>query len=488
MRKSGILLHISSLPSPYGIGTMGKSAYDFVDFLKKSGQKCWQILPIGPTSYGDSPYQSFSVNAGNPYFIDLDLLCRDGLLQKSDYININWGDTPEKVDYELLYKNRLNVLKIAFNNFKSREQSAFNEFLQKNEKWISNYALFMSIKYANDQKAWYDWEDGLKKRVPHSLWEFKESHTEEVLLWEFIQFKFFEQWNALKKYANENNIEIIGDIPIYVAYDSVEVWVYPDLFKLDENISPISVAGCPPDAFSKTGQLWGNPLYNWERHKECGYNWWIDRIKTSLTLYDIVRIDHFRGFAGYYSIPYGDKTAKNGVWENGPGMDLFNTLKAELGNLPIIAEDLGYLTEDVYKLLEETNFPGMKVLEFAFDSDSDNTYLPHNHTQNSVVYVGTHDNNTINSWIETVDDSTLKKCKAYIGDDGNLANRLICTALASVSDIAIIQMQDYLGLDDSARMNTPSVLGGNWQWRMRTDMITDELAQKIYSPVSLYGR
>ena len=367
MRKSGILMHISSLPSDYGIGTMGKEAYKFVDFLKSAKQKCWQILPIDPTSYGDSPYQSFSTNAGNPYFIDMDILREEGLLKKSDYSKLDWGKDRKNVDYETIYENRFKVLKIAFEEFKKGDLSEFYDFLQKNERWISNYALFMSIKNENDGKSWLEWEDGLRKRDSHSLWEFKSSHEDDVMFWEFVQFKFFEQWNKLKKYANDNGVSIIGDIPIYVALDSAEVWVYPDLFELDENLVPKAVAGCPPDAFSPTGQLWGNPLYNWDRHREYGFNWWIDRIKSATSLYDVVRIDHFRGFEGYYSIPYGDKTAENGQWLKGPGIELFNAVKNELGDLPIIAEDLGFLTEDVHKLLRDSGFPGMKVLEFAFD-------------------------------------------------------------------------------------------------------------------------
>ena len=488
MRTSGILLHISSLPSEYGIGTTGKEAYKFVDFLKAAKQSCWQILPIGPTSYGDSPYQSFSTNAGNPYFIDLDILCEEGLLKKADYSKLKWGKNSKNVDYEIIYNNRFKVLRKAFNRFKKGDLTEFNEFLQKNEKWISNYALFMSIKDANGGKSWLEWDEGLRKRDSHSLWEFKSEHEDDVMFWEFLQFKFFEQWNKLKEYANENGISIIGDIPIYVALDSVDVWVYPDLFELDEDLMPTAVAGCPPDAFSPTGQLWGNPIYNWERHKEFGYNWWIDRIQAATTLYDIVRIDHFRGFEGYYSIPYGDKTAENGKWRKGPGMDLFNAVKEELGELPIIAEDLGFLTEDVHKMLKDSGFPGMKVLEFAFDPREESNYLPHTYTSNSVVYVGTHDNNTILGWIEELDKDTLDFCKKYLDTEGDILWKLIKTAMASVSDTAIIQMQDYLELGSEGRMNTPSILGGNWQWRMGKRDATKKLAAKIADITRTYGR
>lgn len=488
MRKSGILMHISSLPSDYGIGTMGKEAYKFVDFLKEAKQKCWQILPVGPTSYGDSPYQSFSTNAGNPYFIDLDILTEEGLLKKSDYASLNWGKDSKNVDYAVIYKNRFKVLRKAFNKFKTGDLSKFHDFLSANEKWISNYALFMSLKDSYDGKSWLEWDERLRRRDSSALWEFRSQHEDDIMFYEFLQFKFFEQWQKLKAYANENGISIIGDIPIYVALDSAEVWVYPDLFELDSDLMPTAVAGCPPDAFSPTGQLWGNPLYNWKRHKEFGYNWWIDRIKASTELYDIVRIDHFRGFEGYYSIPYGDETAEHGKWLKGPGMDLFNAVKHELGELPIIAEDLGFLTEDVHKLLHDSHFPGMKVLEFAFDPREESNYLPYTYTKNSVVYVGTHDNNTILGWLDELDNDTVKFCKKYLDTEDDIVWKLIKTAMASVSDTAIIQMQDYLELGSEARMNIPSTLGGNWQWRMGKRDVTKKLAAKIADITRTYGR
>lgn len=488
MRTSGVLLHISSLPSDYGIGTMGTEAYKFVDFLKTARQSMWQILPVGPTSYGDSPYQSFSTNAGNPYFIDLNLLYDEGLLKKNEYSSINWGSDSRRVDYEAIYNNRFKVLRKAFDRFKTGDMTAFNAFIQENENWISNYALFMSIKDANNGISWLEWDESLRKRDSHALWEFKSSHEDDVLFWEFLQFKFFEQWNALKQYANDAGISIVGDIPIYVALDSAEVWVYPDLFELDENLIPTAVAGCPPDAFSPTGQLWGNPLYNWQRHKEFGYNWWIDRIRSATSLYDIVRIDHFRGFEGYYAIPYGHETAEHGEWRKGPGMDLFNAVSQELGSLPIIAEDLGFLTEDVHKLLKDSGFPGMKVLEFAFDPREESNYLPHTYTKNSVVYVGTHDNNTTLGWIDELDKPTLDFCKKYLDTDSDILWRMIKNAMSSVSDTAIIQMQDYLELGSEARMNIPSTLGGNWQWRMTKRDTTKKLAEKIADITRTYGR
>ena len=488
MRTSGVLLHISSLPSDYGIGTMGKEAYKFVDFLKSAKQHCWQILPVGPTSYGDSPYQSFSTNAGNPYFIDLDILCGEGLLKKSEYSDIKWGKNNKYVDYEVIYNNRFKVLRKAYDRFKTGDLTDFNEFLKENENWISNYALFMSIKDENDGISWLEWDEGLRKRDPHSLWMFRTEHEDDIMFWEFLQYKFFEQWDKLKKYANENGISIIGDIPIYVALDSAEVWVYPDLFELDEDLFPKAVAGCPPDDFSPTGQLWGNPLYDWNRHKEVGYKWWIDRIQSATSLYDIVRIDHFRGFEGYYAIPYGDKTAENGEWRKGPGMDLFNAVKNELGELPIIAEDLGFLTEDVHKLLKNSGFPGMKVLEFAFDAYSESGYLPYKYNSNSVVYIGTHDNNTAIGWFDDIDDDTKEFCKKYLDTEDEIVWKLIKTTMASVSDTAIIQMQDYLELGSEARMNVPSTLGGNWQWRMGKRDATKKLAKKIADITRTYGR
>ena len=488
MRKSGILMHISSLPSDYGIGTMGREAYKFADFLQEAKQRCWQILPLGPTSYGDSPYQSFSTNAGNPYFIDLDILSEEGLLKKSDYSSLNWGKNSKSVDYETIYNNRFKVLRKAFNAFKSNVPGEFNEFLRKNEKWISNYALFMSIKDANGGKSWFEWDEGLRKRDSHALWEFSSAHGDDIMFWEFLQFKFFEQWQKLKRYVNERDISIIGDIPIYVAPDSADVWVYPDLFELDGNLTPTSVAGCPPDAFSPTGQLWGNPLYRWQRHRELGYGWWIDRIKAATELCDIVRIDHFRGFESYYSVPYGEKTAERGQWLKGPGMELFGAVKNALGDLPIIAEDLGFLTEDVHNLLRNSGFPGMKVLEFAFDPREESNYLPHTYTQNSVVYVGTHDNDTILGWLKELDRDTVDFCKKYLDTEDDIVWRMIKTAMASVSDTAVIQMQDYLELGSEARMNIPSTLGGNWQWRMGKRDATKKLAKKIADITRTYGR
>ncbi len=488
MRAAGILMHISSLPSDYGIGTMGKEAYAFVDFLKAAGQRYWQLLPVCPTSYGDSPYQSFSTNAGNPYFIDLDMLCEEGLIQRSEYSKINWGADRSRVDYETLYNNRFRVLRKAFERFRTGNMTAFHTFLEENDRWISNYALFMSIKNSYGGVSWLEWEEKLRRRDSGALWEFRCAHEDDIMFWEFLQFNFFEQWKKLKSYANENGIMIIGDIPIYVALDSAETWVYPDLFELDGKLMPTSVAGCPPDAFSPTGQLWGNPLYNWKRHRETGYRWWIDRIKSASELYDIVRIDHFRGFQGYYSIPYGHETAEKGEWRKGPGIELFDAVRKELGEPPIIAEDLGFLTDDVRELLKECGFPGMKVLEFAFDPKEESNYLPYTYDRNSVVYVGTHDNNTILGWLDELDADAVGFCKKFLDAEDDILWRLIKTAQACVSDTVIIQMQDYLELGAGARMNVPSTLGGNWQWRMQKRAATKKLAKKIADITRTYGR
>lgn len=493
MRTSGILMHISSLPADYGIGTLGKEAYNFIDFLVNAKQTYWQILPICPTSYGDSPYQSFSTHAGNPYFIDLDMLIEDGLLKKSDITGIDWGSDDERVDYEKLYKNRYSVLKKAYKNFKiQNDDTSFKLFLENNENWISNYGLFMAIKSENKGKCWIEWEDGLKKRNPHDLWHFKENHTEDVEFWMFLQYKFFEQWSRLKNYANKNGIRLIGDIPIYVALDSADVWVYPDLFDLDETLTPLTVAGCPPDAFSATGQLWGNPIYNWKRHNETEYGWWVDRLNTSVKLYDMVRIDHFRGFDEFYTIPYGNKTAEVGEWKPGPGIDFFKFIEKKLGKLPIIAEDLGFLTQSVIDMLKDSGFPGMKVLEFAFDPHAESNYLPYKYDKNCVVYIGTHDNNTIKGWLKEIDNDTLEFCKKFLDFDGDDENefiwKFIKMAFACVGDTLIIQMQDYLELDEKARMNTPSTASGNWQWRMKKDVCVKKLEEKIADITRIYGR
>lgn len=490
-RGSGVLLHISSLPSNYGIGTFGEEAYKFVDFLKKSGQTYWQILPLGQTSYGDSPYQSFSINAGNPYFIDLDILVSEGLLEKDEFVNLNWGESSTKIDYELMYNTRYTVLEKAFKRF-DKDSLEYLEFLKNESEWIDEYALFMAIKKENSDNSWEKWEDSFRKRDKKTLTEFKKINKEKIEFWKFLQFKFYQQWKNLKDYANNKGIKIIGDIPIYVAYDSVDVWKNPEYFQLDENLNMTAVAGCPPDAFSAIGQLWGNPLYNWEYMEKTKYKWWIKRLEVATTLYDVVRVDHFRGFESYYSIPAGEKTAMNGEWKKGPGMKLFNRVKKELGDLNLIAEDLGYLTEDVLNLLKESGYPGMKLMQFAFDSREGGDYLPHNYTENSVAYIGTHDNDTAMGWLLSADSNDIEYMRKYLDiytyDDRDTVWKMICRTMAVVSNTVIIQMQDYLGLGNEARTNIPSTLGGNWCWRMEKNMLDERLIQSMLHITGLYKR
>ena len=414
MRKSCILMHISSLPSAYGIGKMGKAAYNFVDFLRASGTKCWQILPLSPTSYGDSPYQSFSVNAGNPYFIDFDILEADGLLEHHEFASFTWESSPDKVDYSIIYENCFKVLRMAYERFKPAKVPEYKDFCTENKKWLDEYALFMALKAKNGGKAWYEWEEDISLHKAAAVNAAKKELKNDIGFYKFMQFQFYKQWSELKKYANDSGIEIIGDIPIYCALDSVEAWASPKLFYFDKEHKPIAVAGCPPDDFSPTGQLWGNPLYNWAYHKKTGYDWWINRIANAVKLYDIVRIDHFRGFESYYTIPYGNEDATVGEWKKGPDYELFRKAEEKLGKLNIIAEDLGFLTPEVYEMLGKCGYPGMKVLQFGF-SDGENEYLPHNFTTtNCFAYTGTHDNETLRGWVETLDKKSLKFAMKYL--------------------------------------------------------------------------
>ncbi|MGN1480543.1 4-alpha-glucanotransferase [Porcipelethomonas sp.] len=491
MRKSGILMHISSLPSNYGIGKMGRSAYDFVDFLVSSGVRCWQILPLSPTSYGDSPYQSFSVYAGNPYFIDFETLKREGLIKKSDYEEIKWQDNDHQVNYSLIYQNCFKVLRQAYKTYKRDISKKYHDFTEKNSFWLDDYALFMALKFKNNGKPWYEWDKKLAMRDKDALAKASKDLEKETEFFKFIQYKFFRQWNNLKKYANDRGVEIIGDMPIYVSYDSVEAWASPELFLFDKNKKPKDVAGCPPDDFAVTGQLWGNPLYDWEYHKKTGYKWWIDRLKFSASIYDIVRIDHFRGFESYYAIPYGSKTAEKGEWRKGPGAELFKTAEESLGKLNIIAEDLGFITDDVRQMLDEVGYPGMKVLQFAFGDGSDNEHLPHNYqSSNCVAYTGTHDNETLKGWVSSQSSSTLKCCMAYTNakKKKDIPKGIIREAWRSVAEIAVAQMQDFLDSDASCRMNTPSTLGGNWQFRTQESDFTDKLSKRILKLNKMYNR
>ncbi|WP_026507022.1 4-alpha-glucanotransferase [Butyrivibrio sp. MC2013] len=499
-RRSGVLMPVSSLPSPYGIGGFGKSARDFVDFLKKAGQSYWQILPLGPTSYGDSPYQSFSTFAGNPYFVDIDTLIGRGFLTEKDAKKYACR-SDHYVDYSELYKKRMALLKLAYKNSGISASSskspdpkyvkAFAAFCKENAWWLDDYALFMALKDSHGGVSFDKWPEGEKNRDEATLDKLRDKYADEIDYVRFIQFEFIVEWTELKAYANREGIEIIGDIPIYVSADSSDMWANPALFQLDDNNQPTGVAGCPPDAFSATGQLWGNPLYDWDYHKKTGYDWWMKRIAHCFKLYDVVRIDHFRGFDEYYAIPYGDETAEFGKWKKGPGYDLFRAMKEKFGDsLRVIAEDLGYLTPSVIKLVQRTGFPGMKVLQFAFDSREDSDYLPHNYTQNCVVYTGTHDNETTRGWFETCPskDRTFAKQYLDIHSRKDIAWKFIRCALGSVADTCIIPIQDYLNLDDSARINTPSTLGGNWEWRLVEGDLTDELAERMLTMTRMYAR
>lgn len=488
MRASGILMHISSLPSKYGIGTFGKEAYDFVDFLEKSGQKYWQILPVGSTSYGDSAYSSFSTFAGNPYFVDLETLCEEGWLTKEECEAVDWGSDPANVDYGKLFENRYTVLRKAYE--REKEHIDMTAFKEENKDWLGDFALFIALKFKFNLVSWQEWDEDIKKREPAAMAKYQEELKDEIDFYTYIQYKFFEQWHKLKQYANEKDIQIIGDIPIYVAGDSADTWSNTDLFLFDETVTPIDVAGCPPDAFSATGQLWGNPIYRWEKHKETGYDWWTKRVKAALELYDVVRIDHFRGFESFWAIPYGDETAQNGEWRKGPGIDIFNVLKEKLGDMNIIAEDLGYLTQEVRDLLVASGFPGMKVLQFAFDSREESDYLPHNYGKNCVVYTGTHDNATLKEWFETAPEEDVAFAIKYfrLTEDEGYNWGFIRHTYMTVANLAVIPIQDFLNLGAEARMNTPSTVGNNWKFRLTDGVLTDELAEKINDLVKTYSR
>ena len=466
-RASGVLMPVFSLPSKYGIGCFSKEAYKFVDQLKKAGQSYWQILPLGPTGYGDSPYQSFSTYAGNPYFIDLKTLVKEGLLTKKECKEVRCKEQ-KKIDYEKIYQNRFKILKKAYRRFQKNDK--YEKFLEENAFWLEDYCMYMAIKDAHEGKSWSEWEELLKKREKTALEKVKEELEDEIGFYQFQQYEFDRQWKKLHTYAKEQGIQIIGDIPIYVAFDSADAWAAPELFQFDEENNPIRVAGCPPDAFAKTGQLWGNPLYDWEYHKKTGYAWWMRRIAHCFALYDIVRIDHFRGFDEYYAIPYGEKTARNGKWQQGPGMDLFGAVREQFGDLPIIAEDLGFLTDSVRRMLKESGYPGMKVLQFAFDSREESDYLPHNYERNCVVYTGTHDNNTVMGWYDELSPEDKKLAVDYLHNAYTPKKEIywdyIALAMRSVADTCIIPVQDYLGLGKEARINTPSTLGGNWVYRL----------------------
>lgn len=488
-RSAGILMPISSLPSNYGIGTLGKAAYDFVDFLYDSKQTYWQVLPIGPTSYGDSPYQSFSSYAGNPYFIDLDFLVKDGLLKRNDLKDIEVKNE-SYVDYGYLFETRFTILYKAYLNGIENDRNELCKFLKTN-RFINDYALFMSLKEHFNNKSWIDWEDErIKKREVESINEYSELLKDRIEFYQYIQFLFFKQFNNLKEYMNLKGIKLIGDIPIYIALDSCDCWMNPECFLLENNYIPKVVAGVPPDYFTADGQLWGNPIYNYKHMKSNGYKWWIDRIGFASRVYDVIRLDHFRGFESFWAVPYGDKTARNGKWIKGPNMELLNIFKNWFNNTEFISEDLGYHTKEVQQMLDNFGFPGMKVLEFGFDSRESSNHAPHAYCENSVCYVGTHDNSTIIGWLDAANKEDVKLALKYLGlkDRTDFNWHMIRSGMMSVSKLFIAQIQDYLGLDDSARINKPGSIGNNWKWRMKKGMINRKLSSKIAELTIMYDR
>ena len=489
MRKSGILMHISSLPNPYGIGSMGKCAYEFIDFLEAAGQTYWQVLPLCPTGYGDSPYQSFSVFAGNPYLIDLDFLIEEGLLEKQEAESFSWGQNHQRVDYASLYENRCKLLLLAFRRF--HPDDAFYSFIEENSQWLSDYSLFMALKDRFGGKPWQEWPRELMLREPEAMAACREEMAEQLQFHYFLQYLFFRQWQALRRYAGEKGIRIIGDVPIYVPLDSSDVWANPQLFQLDENCRPQMVAGVPPDSFTAEGQLWGNPLYDWDKMKQQNFRWWIQRLSAAAKMYDMIRLDHFRGFESYWAVPAGDKNAMNGCWKPGPAMDFIRAVQEAFPDLDFIAEDLGYLTPEVHQLQQNSGYPGMKVLQFAFDSREASNYLPHTYTVNSVCYTGTHDNLTLAQWFREAAEEDIALAKAYLGlsqEEGYVWG-MIRGCMSAVSKLSIVQMQDYLELGGEARMNFPGTLSGNnWSWRAKEGSFTPELAERILKITKLYDR
>lgn len=491
-RASGILLPVTSIPSEYGIGCFSKEAYKWIDQLKEAGQSYWQILPLSPTSYGDSPYQSFSSFAGNPYFIDLEQLIEEGVLTKEECSKADFGDHPSYVDYGKIYENRFSLLRLAYERSNITTNPDYLKFIQENAEWLDDYALFMAVKNRFSGVSWDKWAEDIRKRWGFALDYYREQCYFDIEFYKYLQFTFRKQWDKLKKYANDNGIEIIGDIPIYVAFDSADAWASPELFQFDENSQPTAVAGCPPDAFSATGQLWGNPLYRWDYHRNTGYAWWCKRLEHCFKMYDVVRIDHFRGFDEYFSIPYGAETAITGRWEKGPGIELFRTLEAKLGKKQIIAEDLGFMTPTVEKLLKDSGYPGMKVLEFAFDPREETHYLPHSYDRNCVVYTGTHDNETLVQWYKGLDQESKDFAEEYMNNAHIPAEEkywdFIRLAMMSSANTCITPVQDFLGLDEEARMNYPSTIGKNWKWRMDSEMLSNKMIEKIYKLTKISAR
>lgn len=492
-RQSGVLMHISSLPGKYGIGSFGQSAYDFVDFLVRTKQRYWQILPLGTTSYGDSPYQSFSAFAGNTYFIDFDILIEEGLLNEADVKGADFGDDPRKVDYAKIFDARRPIMEKAVARFlKADDLSDYESFVKQNAAWLEVFAEYMAIKEHFDNLAWTEWPDeAIRRREAVSLASYREKLAYKLTYHRVTQYLFFKQWLRLKAYANEHHIEIVGDMPIYVAADSADVWAQPHFFKTDAVGKPTCVAGCPPDEFSETGQLWGNPIYDWEAMDKDGYAWWIERLRESFKIYDIVRIDHFRGFESYWEVPADSDTSATGKWVKGPDYKLFAAVKEALGDLNIIAEDLGFMTDEVIELRERTGFPGMKILQFAFNPDDESIDSPHLAPNNSVMYTGTHDNNTVLGWYkDEIDDATRQYMAQYTNrkEYETVPHAMLRTIFASVSFMAIATMQDLLELDSAARMNYPSTIGGNWTWRMTAEELNPIVEGELYSLTKTYRR
>ena len=490
-RSSGVLMHITSLPGEFGIGTFGKSAYDFVDFLEETKQTYWQILPLTTTSYGDSPYQSFSAVAGNLNLIDFSLLKEEGLLEESDYSNVNFGENPEKIDYALLFEVRRPILEKAVANTAkySNVLAEIEKFEKDNSSWLADYAEYMAIKESFGYQSFIHWDEDIKKGEKAAREKYRTELQDSIRYYTVTQYFFFKQWLALKEYANGKGVKIIGDMPIYVSADSVEMWTMPELFKVDENNEPLYVAGCPADDFSPTGQLWGNPIYDWEKHKEQGFSWWIYRVQESFKIYDVLRIDHFKGFSDFWQIDKDAENAVNGTWEAGPGIELFQKIKEQLGDLPIVAENLGFIDAKAEKLLDDSGYPGMKILQFAFPGD-DNLDRPHHYTQNSVAYTGTHDNDVVNGWYEKLSESEQELVSEYLNrrNDETITEAMIRGIYSSVSDYAIVTMQDLLDKDATSRMNVPSTVGGNWEWRMLAEDLTEERKEFLKNITVRYSR
>ena len=484
------MMHLTSLPSRWGIGTMGREARNFADFLVESGQSWWQILPIGPTSYGDSPYQSFSTFAGNPYLIDLDELTEEGLLERGEYENLDWGDKPASVDYGLLYEKRFPVLRKATARLLASPPGDFASFSECSGGWLDDYALFMALKDAHGGRPWWEWEEPVQRRRPGCLDRVRRDLWEDIMFWKAVQYLFFRQWGRLKDYANSRGVKIIGDLPIYVAMDSADVWAGPGRFQLDGDLRPVEVSGCPPDGFSARGQLWGNPLFDWDVMEADGYSWWIERIRHQRGFYDMLRIDHFRGLESYYAIPYGEADARKGRWRKGPGMKLFRALEAALGPQNMIAEDLGFLTDSVRQLLRESGYPGIKLLQFAFDSREEGNYMPYTYGRNCVAYVGTHDNDTALGWLAGAAPDDRDRAIDYLKLTGTEGFHwgLMRGVWSTAADLAVVQAQDLLGLGSEARMNIPSTVGTNWQWRALPGDFSHALARRLRHETELYGR